>query len=253
MVAKSRKGKKSAVRIFIQKFAKKFPKTANSFSWFFRLVFIIILIDIGYLIGIWPDWKWYTDGPIPMSRFIENYQRTAAQNHNLPALRWTTIAAKDIPKYMMNAVLAAEDSRFFQHKGVDTDALKTAMEYNWNKKSMVYGASTISQQTIKNLFLSGSKNPLRKWHEYLLTVSMERNLSKKRILEIYLNIAEFGKGIYGIEAATQRYWGKSASKLSTMQAIELAATLPAPVKHNPKTRTKFFIKKRNKIKRNMGM
>ena len=253
MATSKKKTKKSAIRLFKEKFVKDFPKTTRSFTWFFRLILVVALIDFGYLIGIWPDWKWYTDGPIPMSRFIENYQRTATQNHNLPRLRWKTIASEDIPKHMMNAVLAAEDSRFFQHEGVDTDALKTAMEYNWNKKSIVYGASTISQQTIKNLFLSGSKNPLRKWHEYLLTFSMENNLSKKRILEIYLNIAEFGKGVYGIEAATQRYWGKSAAKLSKIEAIELAATLPAPVKHNPKTRTKFFMQKRNKIKRNMGM
>ncbi len=253
MAVGKKKVKQSAIRSFKKKFSKDFPKITKSFAWFFRLLLIIIFIDIGYLIAIWPDWKWYSHGPIPISRFIEDYARTASQNHNLPRLRWKTIESDNIPKHMMNAVLAAEDARFFQHEGVDTDALKKAMEYNWNRKSIVYGASTISQQTIKNLFLSGSKNPLRKWHEYLLTFTMENNLSKKRILEIYLNIAEFGKGIYGIEAATQYYWGKSAAKLSKLQAIELAATLPAPVKHNPKSRTQFFMKNRKKIKRNMGM
>ncbi len=151
-----------------------------------------------------------------------------------------------IPKNMIRAVIAAEDSRFYEHDGVDFDALKDAMEYNLSEQRMAYGASTISQQTVKNVFLSPSRNPLRKWHELLLTLGMERNLTKKRILEHYLNLAEFGKGIYGVDAAARYYWGIPASRLSSRQAIELAATLPSPVKNNPRTRTKSF---QNRVKR----
>ncbi len=147
---------------------------------------------------------------------------------------------------MIRAVIAAEDSRFYEHDGVDFDALKDAMEYNLSEQRMAYGASTISQQTVKNVFLSPSRNPLRKWHELLLTLGMERNLTKKRILEHYLNLAEFGKGIYGVDAAARYYWGIPASRLSSRQAIELAATLPSPVKNNPRTRTKSF---QNRVKR----
>jgi monofunctional biosynthetic peptidoglycan transglycosylase len=123
------------------------------------------------------------------------------------------------------------------------------MEYNLSEKRLVYGASTISQQTVKNVFLNPSRNPLRKWHELILTIGMERSLSKKRILEHYINVAEFGRGIYGVDAAARYYWGIPASRLSNRQAIELAATLPSPVDNNPKTRTKSFDRRVRKIRR----
>lgn len=229
----------------------RFPRAYQSLKWFGRVLLIIFLVDTGYLMGIWPDWEWVDRGPIPKSRFIEEYEKQYYYDPAISKPRWQAIKFEQIPHSLINAVLAAEDARFFQHNGVDTDALVNAIEYNWNRKSIVYGASTISQQTVKNLFLSGSRNPLRKWHEYLLTFAMELNLSKQRILEIYLNIAEFGPGIYGIEAAAQNYWGTSAARLNRIQAIELAATLPAPLKHNPRTRTDFFVKQRDKISRNM--
>ena len=133
--------------------------------------------------------------------------------------------------------------------GLDIDALKEAMETNLSEKRLIYGGSTISQQTVKNVFLNPSRNPLRKWHELLLTIGMERNLSKKRILEHYLNVAEFGRGIYGVDAAARHYWNVPASKLTSRQAIELAATLPSPVRNNPKTRTSSFNNRVNKIRR----
>ncbi len=112
---------------------------------------------------------------------------------------------------------------------------------------MAYGGSTISQQTAKNLFLSASRNPLRKWHELLLTLGMEYHLSKDRILELYLNIAEFGPGIYGVEAAARHYWGVPAQHLTRSQAAQIAATLPSPKKHNPATRSARFLAHTNKI------
>lgn len=236
-----------------QRFLTLFPRVARALRWTAIILAVITLIDIGYLIGIWPEWKWYTHGDIPKSRFIYSYERESSQNPTLPRLRWKTIAFDDIPKSMLIAALTAEDYRFFQHDGIDLASLQKAMEYNWEQKRLVYGASTISQQTVKNLFLSGSRNPFRKVHEVMLTYFMERNLKKKRILEIYLNVAEFGTGIYGIESAAQYYWHKSASELSTQQAIELAATLPAPKYHNPKTRSDFFIKQVKKISKNSGL
>jgi len=150
---------------------------------------------------------------------------------------------------MIRASIVAEDSRFYSHSGIDMEALQAAMEYNLSEKRFVYGGSTISQQTVKNIFLSASRNPLRKWHELLLTVGMERNLTKKRILELYLNVVELGRGIYGVEAAARYYWGISASSLSVKQAIQLAATLPSPVTHNPGSRTRVFKNRVAKISR----
>ncbi len=219
------------------------------FRWSWKSLLLILVMDAGYLIGIWPDWKIYSDGPIQQSNFIRNYISKQYQQRNWPRLHWNPVSIKNIPRHMHRALIVAEDARFYSHSGIDTDALKEAMEYNLSEKRFVYGGSTISQQTIKNIFLSPSRNPLRKWHEFVLTIDMERNLSKKRILALYLNIVEFGRGIYGVDAAAQYYWGIPASDLSVKQAIELAATLPAPVKHNPDTRTRFFLKRVKKIGR----
>lgn len=218
----------------------------RSLRWGVRLLLVLVVIDVVYLAVIWPDWEKYTKGPVQRSSFIRNYELERRSHADWPKLRWNPVSIRMIPKNMIRAVIAAEDSRFYEHDGVDFDALKDAMEYNLSEQRMAYGASTISQQTVKNVFLSPSRNPLRKWHELLLTLGMERNLTKKRILEHYLNLAEFGKGIYGVDAAARYYWGIPASRLSSRQAIELAATLPSPVKNNPRTRTKSF---QNRVKR----
>ena len=218
----------------------------RSLRWVARLLLVLVVIDVVYLAVIWPDWEKYTKGPVQRSSFIRNYELERRSHADWPKLRWNPVSIRLIPKNMIRAVIAAEDSRFYEHDGVDFDALKDAMEYNLSEQRMIYGASTISQQTVKNVFLSPSRNPLRKWHELLLTLGMERNLTKKRILEHYLNLAEFGKGIYGVDAAARYYWGIPASRLSSRQAIELAATLPSPVKNNPRTRTKSF---QNRVKR----
>ncbi len=214
-----------------------------------RLLPILVMMDVGYLIGIWPDWDSYAEGPIQRSSFISSYEFERHRHKDWPRLRWNPVRIDNVPRGMIRALIVAEDANFYSHQGVDINALKEAMEYNLSEKRLVYGASTISQQTVKNVFLSSSRNPLRKWHELVLTIGMERSLSKKRILEHYINVAEFGRGIYGVDAAARYYWGIPASRLSNRQAIELAATLPSPVDNNPKTRTRSFQNRVKKIKR----
>ena len=225
------------------------PQVISSIRWIWKILLIIFVMDTGYLIGIWPDWKIYAEGPVQQSNFIRSYISQRYHHRDWPPLHWQPISINKTPKHMIRALIVAEDSRFYSHSGIDTDALQEVMEYNLSKNRFVYGGSTISQQTIKNIFLSPSRNPLRKWHEFVLTIGMERNLSKQRILTLYLNIVEFGRGIYGVNAAAKYYWGIPASELSVRQSIQLAATLPAPVKHNPNTRTKFFLKRVKKIGR----
>ncbi len=227
----------------------RLPAVVRTLRWSWRILPILIMMDIGYLVGIWPDWDLYTEGPVQRSSFIRSYEFEQHRHADWPKLRWNPVSIENIPPSMIRAVIVAEDARFYEHEGVDIEALKEAMEYNLSEKRLVYGGSTISQQTVKNVFLNPSRNPLRKWHELLLTIGMERNISKKRILEQYLNVAEFGRGIYGVDAADRYYWGKSASRLTDRQAIELAATLPSPVKNNPKTRTKSFQNRVKKIRR----
>lgn len=225
------------------------PVVMHALRWSWQLLLVLVLLDAGYLAGIWPDWELYKYGPVQGSNFIRAYEMERQQNAGWPRLRWSPVPIKSIPKFMIRAAVVAEDSRFYEHEGVDLEALKDAMERNLSEKRMAYGGSTISQQTVKNIFLSPSRNPLRKWHELLLTLGMERNLSKKRILEHYLNVAEFGRGIYGVDAASRFYWGIPVSSLSSYQAIELAATLPSPVNNNPRTRTQSFQKRVKKIRR----
>jgi monofunctional glycosyltransferase len=217
-----------------------FLRTAQTVRWIVRALLIFLIVDLFYLAVTWPDWKKLTAGPVPKSNFIADYERRRADNPALPRVRWNPVPLSAMPKSLVRAVIVAEDSRFFEHSGFDLIAFKEAMEYNFAEGRLAMGASTISQQTVKNLFLSSSRNPLRKWHELILTWGMEHNLSKQRIMEIYLNDAEFGPGIYGVQAAAQAYWRIDAAQLSPAQVAELAASLPAPRRNNPATRTRRF-------------
>ena len=221
-------------------------------TWSIRIGLLLLALDIFYLVTIWPNWDRFEHGPITKSAFIKQYQQKQRQDKSLPRLRWQAVPLKNISPHIQKAVIVAEDSRFYQHSGFDVIALKDAMDYNIQQLEMKYGASTISQQVVKNMFFTASRDPLRKWHELIFTISMEFFVPKKRILSTYLNIAEFGKGIYGVEAAAKHYWGTSAKYLTIKEATELAATLPSPKKHNPKTRTKYFKARAKKIARYMN-
>jgi monofunctional biosynthetic peptidoglycan transglycosylase len=226
-----------------------FSRIASLLRWSLRLVLLLVVLDLSYLAWIWPDWQSYQQGPIQRSTFIRDYEAEQRQNPDWPKLGWRPVALQKIPKTMVQAVIIAEDSRFYSHGGVDWIALRDAMEYNLARGRLVYGGSTISQQTTKNLFLSPSRNPLRKWHELVLTLAMEHYLSKERIMEYYLNVAQFGRGLFGVEAAALHYWNIPAARLTRRQAIELAATLPSPGKANPAARSKAFLGRVNKISR----
>ena len=134
----------------------------------------------------------------------------------------------EISEYMKKAIVAAEDGNFMQHHGFDWDGIQAALERNNDTGKVVAGGSTISQQLAKNLFLYNKRSFIRKGQEAVATWMMERMWSKERILEVYLNSVEFGDNIYGVEAATQHYFGKSSRSLSREQAVFLAAILPNP-------------------------
>jgi len=145
--------------------------------------------------------------------------------------QWAPLS--QISPYVIKAVIIAEDDKFWSHEGFDFDAMQKALEKDLKQKKFKVGGSTISQQLAKNLYLSPSKNPIRKLKEAVLTWRIERNLSKKRIIELYLNVAEWGDGLFGIEAAAQRYYSKPASDLSAIESAKLAAVLPNPRRYNP--------------------
>ena len=129
---------------------------------------------------------------------------------------------------MAKAVVISEDDKFWSHRGFDFDAMEKATEKDLEEGRLKFGGSTISQQLVKNLYLSPSKNPFRKLTEALITWRMEKTLSKRRILELYLNVAEWGEGIFGVEAASLHYYGKPAALVTAEEASRLAAVLPNP-------------------------
>jgi monofunctional biosynthetic peptidoglycan transglycosylase len=133
-----------------------------------------------------------------------------------------------ISENLKKAILINEDAGFFSHKGVDLDELKAALKKDWETLSFSRGGSTITMQLAKNLYLNPSKNPLRKIKEIVIAWQLEQALSKRRIFEIYLNIVEWGRNVYGAEAAARFYFGKSAATLDPLEAATLAALVPSP-------------------------
>lgn len=144
---------------------------------------------------------------------------------------WAPLAR--ISPYAVKAVIIAEDDKFWSHEGFDFEAIQKAIEKDLQKRRFKVGGSTISQQLVKNLYLTPAKNPVRKLKEAILTWRLERNLSKRRIIELYLNVAEWGEGIFGIEAAARHYFGKGADALTAREAAALAVVLPSPLRYRP--------------------
>lgn len=144
-----------------------------------------------------------------------------------------------ISPYLIKAVTIAEDDKFYRHEGFDFEAIEQALEKNIQAGKFKVGGSTISQQLAKNLFLTPAKNPVRKVKEAILTWRLERTLSKKRIIELYLNVVEWGEGVFGAEMAARTWYGKSAAALGPEEAARLAVILPNPRKYNPRSSSKY--------------
>jgi len=176
----------------------------------------------------WPDVAALAHENPQTTAFISRWEHDTGKE-----ARWTWVPYGRISPHLKRAVLVSEDINFFSHGGFDTDEIETALETAWKEKRFPRGASTLTQQLAKNLWLSPSRNPLRKIKEALLTRQLEEHLSKRRILELYLNVVELGPGIYGAEAASRHYFGEGAAALGERQAAELAAALPNPDDWHP--------------------
>ena len=217
----------------------------RSFAW--RLLRRLLLLGVLILAGwisweavTWPDVATLATRPPATTAFIERYkERQRAMGRTVQvAVRWTPYAA--ISPDLKRAVLVAEDINFFSHRGFDWGAVRTAMEEALEEKEAPRGASTITQQLVKNLWLSPSRNPLRKVKEAGLTWQLEHALGKRRILELYLNVVEFGPGIYGAGPAAERYFGKPAADLGEEESAMLAASLPRPSSWHPGSRSRSY-------------
>jgi monofunctional glycosyltransferase len=157
-----------------------------------------------------------------------------------------------ISPHLVRAVLVAEDDAFWQHEGVDFEQLQESLEVDWARGRLLRGGSTITQQLAKNLYLSPSKNPVRKLREFLIARRLEAELPKSRILELYLNVIEWGDGIYGAEAAARTYFHTGAAALGPAQAAQLAAAIVNPRTMNPAHPTARLLRRQQLILRRMG-
>jgi len=165
--------------------------------------------------------------------FMELRRQALLRAGQSSGLEWIPVPRSRISPWLRRAVIAAEDARFYQHGGVDWDAVREAAGRNWQKGALRAGASTITQQLAKNLYLSPSRTPWRKLRELAITRELESTLSKERILELYLNVVEFGPRTYGVEAAARRYFGKTAASVSAYESAMLAAMIPSPRIYDP--------------------
>jgi len=199
----------------------------------FLIALVIVLAIVAFEWLTFPDVAALAKGNPSTTAFMEARKAELRSEGKDDTLlhEWTPYAR--ISPYLRRGVLVAEDDTFYQHGGVDVNAMKDAIQRDWQRKKMTHGGSTITQQLAKNLYLSPSRNPLRKIKEYFIAQSLERHLSKKRILELYLNVVEMGERVYGAEAAAKFYFHRSASSLTPQQAALLAGCLPNPRLMNP--------------------
>jgi monofunctional biosynthetic peptidoglycan transglycosylase len=182
---------------------------------------------------VWPDVSRLQKERSGKTSFMAYRERQWKREGAKKKINQQWVSLNRISPYAVKAVIIAEDDKFWAHEGFDFEAIQKAVEKDLKKKQFKTGGSTISQQLAKNLYLTPSKNPIRKIKEAVLTWRLERNLSKRRIIELYLNAAEWGDGIFGIEAASLHYFGKSAADLTAREASRLAVVLPSPLRYHP--------------------
>jgi monofunctional biosynthetic peptidoglycan transglycosylase len=213
---------------------KKAPfRAPKKRGWLRRIVWFVVLASLAFYAVCVVSLVMYrvVDPPttgVQMQRRVASWlspgKYTKKQTH---------VMLKRISPDLQHAVIAAEDGRFYQHRGIDWEEVKKVAEETAETGEVSRGASTITQQLVKNLFFTTHRNPVRKVFEYALTPAADYILGKERTLEVYLNVVEWGPGVFGAEAAAQHHFGTQASRLSREQAARLAAILPSPLRRKP--------------------
>lgn len=215
-------------------------------SFWIRFARIFLTSLLVFLIGSVGSVLFYRFVPVPLTPLMVIRSVQSLWGPELLGIHKDWVSLKDISPSMQKAVLKSEDARFFEHNGFDYDAIEKALKYNKTHKR-VKGASTISQQTAKNVFLWPSRDWVRKGFEAYFTVLIEFFWPKERIMEVYLNVIEMGPGVYGVEAAAQKYFRKSAKNISASQASLIAAVLPNPRRFRIDRPSAYVVKRQHKI------
>ena len=214
---------------------KKRSGNASMLKWVRIIVLVTVAalaVNVSYYF-IFPDVSQLQRKNPQKTAFMKYREAEWREKGHRRKIRQQWVPWSRISPYVAKAVIIAEDDKFWRHEGFDFKAMEKALKKDLQKKRFKVGGSTISQQLAKNLYLSPSKNPVRKVKEAILTWRLENRLSKRRIIELYLNVAEWGEGIFGIEAAARRYFGKPAAALTAREAAQLAAVLPNPRRFKP--------------------
>src|ERR671935_2180251 len=211
--------------------------------WLRRTIGLLLILGILWLafeVATWPNVRALATRPPKTTAFIERYKARERDAGRTPRVEWRWVSSSAISIHLKRAVVVAEDTDFFHHNGFAPKAMREAMTQALEERRAPRGASTITQQLAKNLWLSPERSALRKAREGVLTWQLERSLSKRRILECYVNVVEFGPGVYGAEAASRRYFGKAAAELGADEAAQLAAGLPRPRAWHPSVTTTAY-------------
>ena len=233
------------------------PRSAKSSSrsrFWPHVVGLGVIVALAYLAWEairWPNVAALATRAPASTAFIERYRALEREAGRSGRAQWTWMPYGRIAIPLKRAVVVAEDASFFSHRGFATAEIREAIDKAVREFGLPRGASTITQQLAKNLWLSPSRNPLRKAKEAMLTWQLERALSKRRILEIYLNVVEFGPGVYGAEAASRRYFAKPAAELTEEEAALLAAGLPRPSIWHPGVGSRAYRRYVDDIRRRM--
>jgi monofunctional biosynthetic peptidoglycan transglycosylase len=232
--------------------------SSGKISWFRVVsagVMLLLCVVILYQLWLFCMVVWYAHrNPASSSVMRQEFARLREQDPKA-RLRFEWVDYDRISNTLKRAVIASEDANFIDHDGIEWDAMRKAWEYNQEQaeigRSAMRGGSTITQQVAKNLFLSGSRNYLRKGQELILAYMIEWVMPKRRILEIYLNIAEWGVGVFGAQAAAEHYYGTSAARLTGPQAARLAAMLPNPRYYDKRGVTAYLGRRAGILQRRM--
>lgn len=211
-------------------------------------VAVVLAIQLYFFAQIW----WWVDHNPSSTRFMREQLSELREKNPKAKLRHKWVPYNRVSNNLKRAIIAAEDSNFSGHEGVDWQAMQRAYERNTRKGKVVAGGSTITQQLAKNLFLSGERSYLRKAQEVVITYMLEYWMDKERIFEIYLNVVEWGNGVFGAEAAAQHYYGVSAASLSNYQAARMAVMLPRPRFYDRNRGSAYLARRTELILRRMG-
>jgi len=219
----------------------KSPNASLSVGGLFKRFFVLfVLFVLLFQLWVFLHICWWTKFNPTSTAFMNARLQVMREKNPDAQLKHKWVEYSKISNHLKRAVVASEDSKFKHHEGFDWEGIEKAYEKNLKKGKLVAGGSTISQQLAKNLFLSSSRTPWRKGEEVIITFMLEKMMTKRRILEIYLNVIEWGNGVFGAEAAARHYYKTSAASLGKTQAAKLAAMIPNPRFYDDHRSTRYL-------------